>query len=67
MTLARALNETLQDQMGQMAMGAQVIVADQNLSAALQATTFTGATVSQLYTHALVLFGACVCMCIILL
>ena len=50
-TLALALNETLQDQVGQMAMGAQVIVADQNLSAALQATTFTGATVSQLYTY----------------
>lgn len=52
MTLALALNETLQDQMGQMgqmAMGTQVIVADQNLSAALQATMFTGATVSQLY------------------
>ena len=44
MTLALALNKTLQGQ-GQMAMGAQVI-ADQNLSAALQATMFTGATVS---------------------
>ena len=36
MTLALALNKTLQDQ-DQMAMGAQVI-ADQNLSAALQVT-----------------------------
>ena len=44
MTLALALNKTLQDQ-GQMAMGAQVVT-DQNLSAALQATMFTGATVS---------------------
>ena len=44
MTLALALNETLQGQ-GQMAMDAQV-VADQNLSATFQATMFTGATVS---------------------
>ena len=54
MALALALNETI-NQNQQMAMGmggsAQFTTVNQNLSAALQSTTFTGASVSESYAH----------------
>ena len=53
MALALALNETI-NQNQQMAMGmggSAQFTANQNLSAALQSTTFTGASVSESYAH----------------